>query len=75
VNHSDPQAYAVDAAILPRSDLDENYRGLIAIQIETAPGPEDCPRVGLIADEWDAVVDHFRNHANLAGRSPAALAG
>ena len=37
---TEPQAYVVYAAVWPRSDLDEYDRGLIAIQIETAPGPK-----------------------------------
>jgi hypothetical protein len=32
----------------------------IAIQIETAPGPEDCPRAAVITDEWRAAVDDYR---------------
>jgi hypothetical protein len=57
---TDPEAYAVYAAVLPRSVLDENHRGPIAIQIETAPGPEDCPQAALITDEWRAAVDDYR---------------
>lgn len=41
---TDSEAYGVYAAVLPRSLLDENHRGPITIQIETAPGSQDCPR-------------------------------
>jgi hypothetical protein len=57
---TDPEAYAVYAAVLPRSVLNENDRGPITIQIETAPGPTDCPRAALITDEWRAAVDDYR---------------
>jgi hypothetical protein len=44
---TDPEAYQVYAAILPRSVLDENHRGPIAIQIETAPRPGGLPACGF----------------------------
>jgi len=57
---TDPEAYAVYAAVLPQSVLDDNHRGPIAIQLETFPGPADCPRAALITDEWRAAVDDYR---------------
>ena len=63
---SDPEAYAVDAAVLPRPVLDENHRGSIAIQIE-APGPEGCPQAALITDEWRAAVAAVSRATIVAG--------
>jgi hypothetical protein len=57
---TDPEAYAVYAAVLPRSVLHENHPEPIAIQLETFPGPADCPRAELITDEWRAAVDDYR---------------
>jgi len=64
---SDPEGYAVDAAVLPRPVLDENHRGPIAIQIETAPGPEGCPQAALITDEWRAAVAAVSRATIVAG--------
>jgi hypothetical protein len=41
---TDPEAYAVYAAVLPRSVLQENHPEPLAIQLETIPGPEGCRR-------------------------------
>ena len=57
---TDPEAYAVYAAVLPHSVLQENHPEPIAIQLETFPGPTDCPRTELITDEWRAAVDDYR---------------
>ncbi len=57
---TDPEAYAVYAAVLPRSVLQENHPEPITIQLETFPGPVDCPRPALITDEWRAAVDDYR---------------
>jgi hypothetical protein len=57
---TDPEAYAVYAAVLPRSVLREDHPEPIAIQLETFPGPEDCPRAALITDEWRAAVDDYQ---------------
>ena len=57
---TDPEAYAVYAAVLPRSVLQENHPEPNAIQLETFPGQADCPRAELITDEWRAAVDDYR---------------
>jgi hypothetical protein len=57
---TDPEAYAVYAAVLPRSVLQENHPESIAIQLETFPGPADCLRAALITDEWRAALDDYR---------------
>ena len=58
---TDPAAYAVYAALLRVSDHTAAERtGSITIQIETLPGPSDCPRAQLITDEWRATVDDYR---------------
>jgi|SRR5262245_42660211 len=75
---NDPEAYAVYAAVLPHSVIEQNHPEPIAIQLETFPGPADCPRVALITDEWRAVVDDYRRQnavtrlsalASTSGRS------
>jgi len=61
---TDPESYAVYAALLRVSDHTAAERsGSIAIQIETLPGPSDCPREELITDEWrEAVADYRRQN-------------
>jgi hypothetical protein len=56
---TDPEAYAVYATVLPRSVLQEDHPEPITIQLETFPGPADCPRAALITDEWRAAVDDY----------------
>jgi hypothetical protein len=57
---TDPEAYAVYAALLPRSVLQENHPEPLAIQLETFPGPEGCPSEASITAEWRAAVDDYR---------------
>src|SRR5438128_1911551 len=57
---TDPEAYAIYAAVLPHSVIQENHPEPIAIQLETFPGSADCPRAALITDEWRGAVDDYR---------------
>lgn len=58
---TDPEAYAVYAAAMrPGDQALTTGPSAIAIQIETLPGPLDCPRAAQITDEWRAAVDDYR---------------
>jgi hypothetical protein len=57
---TDPEAYAVYAAVLPHSVLQENHPEPVAIQLETFPGPAGCPSEASITAEWRAAVEDYR---------------